>query len=172
MIRAARFSVATMAVLNHIGCPNLAVSMRLRGAGYHKYSVKPAELAMNNFNRHWFRHFFVAYSPGGILPLPFEIWLGFPEGFRTTPYQIGMVRSILVRACAPEWSYVERIAKDLESRITEDCTYLTENWMFGHWVRSCVSYVKWYWVVQADYSLPLSTLLDPLPNSSLRRQGL
>jgi len=33
-------------------------------------------------------------KPAGILPLPFEIWLGFPEGFRTTPYQIGMVRSI------------------------------------------------------------------------------
>ncbi|KAM7264133.1 hypothetical protein ACFE04_001816 [Oxalis oulophora] len=34
-----------------------------------------------------------------------------------------MVPSMLVRACAPEWSYVERIAKDLKSRITEDCAY-------------------------------------------------
>ncbi|KAM7265414.1 hypothetical protein ACFE04_003097 [Oxalis oulophora] len=37
MILAARFSVASMAVLNHIGCQNPAVSMRLRRAGYRKY---------------------------------------------------------------------------------------------------------------------------------------
>ncbi len=135
--------------------------MRLRGAGYRQYSVKP-EHAMKNLNRHWFRHFIVAYSPGGILPLPFEIWLGLDEAFLLTPYP----RS--------EWyavSLFEHVFRSgamlngsLESRITEDCAYLTDNWMFGHWVRSCVSYVKRYWVVivQADYSLPLSTFLFPL----------
>lgn len=28
-----------------------------------------------------FRHILVALSPGGIRPMPFSVWLGFPEGF-------------------------------------------------------------------------------------------
>nr|YP_009045808.1 orf134 [Batis maritima]AIC83411.1 orf134 [Batis maritima] len=79
MIRSAPFSVATMAVLNHIGCTSLQVSLRLRGAGFRRYSAKAGHFN-NNHNRHWYRHLIVAYSPGGKLPLPFYIWFGFTEG--------------------------------------------------------------------------------------------
>ncbi|KAL5830464.1 hypothetical protein ACOSQ3_019932 [Xanthoceras sorbifolium] len=109
---------------------------------------------MNNFNRHWFRHFYCSLLPSWYTTITVRDLAWFSRRLLPTPYQI-------IRACAPEWSYVKRIAKDFESRITEDCASLTENWMFGHWVYSCVSYVKWYRVVQADYSLPLSTFLDP-----------
>lgn len=92
MIRAATHALAWMPVLKSLGIPqSLQTSLRLRGAGYRRYCASASALNPK-FHRHWYRHILVAYSPEGILPLPFEIWLGFPEGFLVTPYQLGMVR--------------------------------------------------------------------------------
>lgn len=32
----------------------------------------------------------MAFSPGGIIPLPFPIWLGFPDGLVVNCYHLGM----------------------------------------------------------------------------------
>ena len=61
----------------------------------------------------------MAYSPGGKLPLPFSIWLGFTEGFLPSPYQMGMVKQLLIESCEPDWSYVERLATDHEAKLDE-----------------------------------------------------
>lgn len=37
----------------------------------------------------------MAFSPGGIIPLPFPIWLGFPDGLVVNCYHLGMVRYFL-----------------------------------------------------------------------------
>lgn len=75
MIRSAPFSVATMAVLNRIGCTSLQVYLRLRGAGFRRYSAKAGHFN-NNHNRHWYRHLIVAYSP---ILIPLLLIKGFPE---------------------------------------------------------------------------------------------
>lgn len=41
--------------------------------------------------------------------MPLSVWLGFPEGFLVSCYQIGMVRWMLVESCKPDWGYVERL---------------------------------------------------------------
>lgn len=67
-----------MPVLKSIGC---FPSFRFKEAGYRRYSSLAKE--MNNLNitdtgigTFWL----VAFSPGGIIPLPFPICLGFPDG--------------------------------------------------------------------------------------------
>lgn len=102
MLRAARHSVAWMPVCKNVGVSSIQVSMRLFGAGYRRYSSRPEHINPN-YNRHWFRHVLVALSPGGICPMPLEFWLGFPEGLVISPYQMGMVRQMLLDSCNPDW---------------------------------------------------------------------
>lgn len=77
-----------------------------------KYSAKP-EHASPHYNRHWYRHILVAFSPGGILPLPFQVWLWFPDEILITCYHIGMVPDMLLSSCSPDWGHAERFATDL-----------------------------------------------------------
>lgn len=114
-----------MPVMKQIGCDNIQTSLRLRGAGYRRYSCKPCHINPNN-NRHWFRHILVALSPGGIRPMPLSVWLGFPEGFLVSCYQIGMVRWMLVESCKPDWGYVERLIEDLSRQLDDDASFLVE----------------------------------------------
>lgn len=91
-----------MPLCRTLGLNSLRVSMRLRGSGYRRYSSRPEHINPYK-NRHGFRQILVAYSPGGIWPLPFDLWLGFPEGFLVCPYTIGMVRQMLLESCPPDW---------------------------------------------------------------------
>lgn len=61
----------------------------------------------------------MAFSPGGILPLPFQVWLGFPDGILITSYHMGMVRDMLVSSCSPDWGHVERFGTDLDLKLDE-----------------------------------------------------
>lgn len=90
-------------MLKYIGCDSLQTSLRLRGAGsgYRIYYAMPGHINPN-YNRHWFCNIFFAYSPGGIRPLPFSIWLGFPEGIINKLYHFGMIRAMLVESCRPD----------------------------------------------------------------------
>lgn len=100
MIRSLNHSCAWMPVLNMYNITCLRTSLRLRGASYRRYNATPISLN-KDFHRHWFRHILIAYSPGGIRPLPFRIWLGFPEGFIPSPYLIGKVKWMLFEFLAP-----------------------------------------------------------------------
>lgn len=77
MLRTARHAVAWMPVCKSVGVSSLQVSLRLRGAGYRRYSYRPENFSPY-YSRHWFRHVLVALSPSGIRPMPFEFWLGYP----------------------------------------------------------------------------------------------
>lgn len=79
MIRSARKAIAWMPVFRNLGLTSLQLSMRVREAGFRRYSAKPEHVSPH-YNRHRYRHILVAFSPGGILPLPFPVWLGFPDG--------------------------------------------------------------------------------------------
>lgn len=108
-----------MPVFRNLGLTSLQLSMRVREAGFRRYSAKPEHVSPH-YNRHWYRHILVAFSPGGILPLPFQVWLGFPDGILITCYHMGMVRDMLVSSCSPDWGHVERFATDLDLKLDED----------------------------------------------------
>lgn len=78
MLRAARHAIAWMPVSSSLGIDSIRVSLRLRGAGYRRYSSLPHHVNPN-FHRHWFRHILVAFSPGGMLPLPFPVVAWIPR---------------------------------------------------------------------------------------------
>lgn len=56
---------------------------------------------------------------GGKLALPFSIWLGFTEGFLPSPYQMGMVKQLLIKTYEPDWSYVKHLSTDYEVKLYE-----------------------------------------------------
>lgn len=114
-----------MPVFRNLGLTSLQLSMRVREAGFLRYSAKPEHVSPH-YNRHWYRRILVAFSPGGILPLPFQVWLGFPDGILITCYHMGMVRDMLVSSCSPDWGHVERFATDLDLKLDEDTGLLTE----------------------------------------------
>lgn len=140
---------------------------RLRGAGYKTYKKSPYSINQM-YNRHWFRHIIVAFSPSGILPLPLPFWLGFPEGILRTCYHMGMVRQFLYANCAPKWNSVEKISSDLQSVFdrsglgnVEEAEYLTEELTIKWWVKSMIEYVSWYSRMSVDLWQPVEVLLDP-----------
>lgn len=128
---------AWIPVCKSVGVPDLRTTLRLRGAGYRRYSSRPEHINPN-YNRHWFRHVLVAYSPGGITPLPFRLWLGFPSDFLVTLYQLEMVRQMLLESCSPDWDFMQRLASDLNKKLDEDAVLLTEKLELRYWVRSTV----------------------------------
>lgn len=86
--------------------------MRFKGAGYRRYSSLAKDFNPQ-YNRHWYRHVLVAFSPGGIIPLPFPIWLGFPDGLVVNCYHLGMVRYFLLESCRPDDKYLLSVRDDL-----------------------------------------------------------
>lgn len=93
--------------------------------------------------------------------IAFPFWLGFPEGQVRTCYQLGMVRQYLIEACAPENSYLHRIADDIDQKLSEDTGLLVEKLMIRYWVLSCCEYYCWYAKPSVDYSITIEQLLDP-----------
>lgn len=89
------------------------------------------------------------------------MWLGFPEGILVKPYQIGMVRQMLLESCSTDWAFVQRLVDDLNQQLDEDAVFLTEKLELQYWVRSCCEYVKWYARAETDFSITAEDLLDP-----------
>ena len=174
MIRSARHSVAWAAVFKHIGTNSYRVSLRMRGAGYHVFSRMPLDI-QPGVSRHWLRHTLVMFSPRGVLPLPFPLWLAFPTFVGVNCYHIGMVRARLVDSFSPNWAFIERLRDDLNVERTldgnpvvhgEEADYLVELWMFFPWVQSLSSYCSWYYQVARDYERPIEELPFPVYHSS------
>lgn len=159
MLRTTQHAVSWMPVCKSVGVKSLRVSLRLRGAGYRRYSSQPTSFHPH-YNRHWFRHVLVCFSPSGIAPYPFEFWLGFPEGFLPSPSQMGMVREMLLESCAPDWRHAERIAADIDA-LDDDTGLLIERKLMVSWAYSMIKYLDWYQRARFDYSVPISSLLDP-----------
>lgn len=81
-------------MFRNLGLTSLQLSMRVREAGFRRYSAKPEHVSPHS-NRNWYRHILVAFSLGGILPLPFQVWLGFPDGILKTCFHMGMCETCL-----------------------------------------------------------------------------
>ncbi|RWR97758.1 hypothetical protein CKAN_02721200 [Cinnamomum micranthum f. kanehirae] len=141
MLRSVTYPVAWMPVCKSVGVSSLRTSLRLRGAGYRRYSSQPHHFNPH-YNRHWFRHVLVCFSPHGIVPLPFKVWLGYPEGFLPSPSQVGMIREYLLKSCAPDWSYAQKIANDLDA-LDDDTGLLVESSMMVSWVKAMCKYIDW-----------------------------
>lgn len=160
MLRSARHAVAWMPVCQSVGVTSLRTSLRLRGAGFRRYSSRP-EHVNPNYNRHWFRHILITFSPGGITPLPFNLWLSFPEGFLVTPYHMGMVRQMLLESCSPDWDFMVRLVEDLDPQLDEDTLLFTETILLKQWMEFCLEYMKWYSKAKIYFSITAIDLLDP-----------
>ncbi|KAK4412107.1 hypothetical protein Salat_2965000 [Sesamum alatum] len=59
-------------------------------------------------------------AASSILPLPFQVWLRFPDGRLITCYHMGMVRDMLLSSCSPDWGHAERFATDFGLKLNED----------------------------------------------------
>jgi len=103
------------------------------------------------YNRHWYRHVLVAFSPGGIIPLLFPIWLGFPDGLVVNCYHLGMVRYFLLESCRPDDKYLLSVRDDFERKLTEEGDFYVERVMLRYWVESLVRYVRWYEEACCDF---------------------
>ena len=106
-------------MFRNLGLTSLQLSMRVRETGFIKYSSIPEHVSPH-YNRHWYYHILVAFSPGSILPLPFQVWLRFPDGRLITCYHMGMVRDMLLSSCSPDWGHAERFATDFGLKLNED----------------------------------------------------
>lgn len=52
--------------------------------------------------RRWRRHYLIQFYPGGVSPLPFSLWLGFPDRGILNCYELGMVIGYLLDALRPD----------------------------------------------------------------------
>lgn len=95
------------------------------------------------------------------MPLPFPFWLGFPEGQVITCYQLGMVRQYLLEACAPDTGFIDRLADDIQDKMSEDAGFLIEKLMLQYLVLSCLEYSFWYSKALVYYSITIDQLLEP-----------
>jgi hypothetical protein len=159
MLKTITHGVCWTQVCKTAGIDNVRVSLRLRGAGYRRYSSKPENVSPK-YSRHWFRHILVAYSQGGISPLPLPILFSIPDGFPVDCY-LGMVRFMLWESCQESLKPLEQVALSLESTYGEDICYLAEAKMLKSWLVSCQGYVQWHSRAAMDYSITIDNLLDP-----------
>lgn len=119
-------------------------------------------------------------TESGIIPLPIDLWLAFPDLGVLTPYQYGAVRYYILEAVKP------RDLDELSFSILSlfwvlDPVNMGER-IFTSLIREHLGYLKWYCTVLFDYSLPLSFLMKPpvsprkverkAEESSLMRYGL
>lgn len=99
------------------------------------------------------------FSPSGIHPLPFLLWLGWPDKGILNCYEIGVARQFIL----------ERVAlQDIDENSINQVRLFWENDdenMFERHLCSFVmlhlKYVRWYAGVILDYDLPLTDLLNP-----------
>jgi len=149
-------------VFSTLGC-SLVNSFRLKGGGYRVYSrIREDSRNVSIFqslSRRWRRHWVSMFSPSGIHPLPFELWLAFPEKGILSCYEKGVVRSFILERVEP---------RDIDEKSIEQVRAFWDNDpddMFERHLQSFVvlhlEYVRWYAGVILDYDLPLAELLNP-----------
>lgn len=142
MLRCVRHSIGWVPVMQSIGCDSLQISLRLRGAGYRRYS-KSANSFSPHYNRHGYRHVIIAYSPAGRIPLPFKVWLGWFDHFHPTCYQMGMIRYLLLESAKPDWRSADQLAQLYLDDKSGFLSQFVENHMLKHWLASLIRYQEW-----------------------------
>lgn len=46
-----------------------------------------------------------------------------------SPYQMGMIRCMLLESCCPGWDFATRLCSDLQSKLDEDAFFVLEHSM-------------------------------------------
>lgn len=133
---------------------SLQTSYRLRGGGYRVYTN-----AHKPKSKRWCRHWLLAHSPSGILPMPYELWLAFPEIGVLSPYQLGMVRHFIISKLEPK-SFNENEVDSLRAYYDGDDEGIMER-LLQQWMKMHLKYLHWYASSLFDYSLPLCSLFSP-----------
>lgn len=82
-------------------------------------------------------------------PLPFRLWLAFPEIGVLTCYQEGMVRGFLLKHFTPRFSD-DLVISELVRGFWHDQLLL------NNWIQSILPYGSWYYTVALD----LNTLVE------------
>ncbi|KAK4412078.1 putative mitochondrial protein [Sesamum alatum] len=154
------YSSLAVHTLKTLGC-KFSASFRLKGAGYRTLSrlgSKQGLLVFERLSRRWKRHWLSLYGPSGLVPLPLEVWLAYPEKGIINCYERGRVRQFLLEAVKP---------RDIDE---ESLSLLGFFWQ-GHeetkerflvsFVASHLRYLKWYYLAILDFELPLEYLLRP-----------
>ena len=114
--------------------------------------------------RHWYRHILVAFSPGGILPLPFPVWLGFPDWILIICYHI--YRSDARHACVFVFSGLGSCgALCHRSRFEARWGHrLADKKAFSR-VKACLAYCAWWYSTGRELTsqspLRVSLILQP-----------
>lgn len=163
------YSSLAASTFESLGC-SFTASFRLRGAGYRtlaKVDRSKPEKVFLRLSRRWRRHWLSLYSSSGLVPLPLDLWLAFPEKGCLTCYEVGVIRWYLIRSVAPK-------------PIDEESIALLRCFWYGHeevlerflssFVVSHLKYVKWYCDILFDYECHLGKILDaPVSASSINR---
>lgn len=138
---------------------SLINSFRLRGAGYRVFSRVRDGDAMMHLSRRWKRHWLALHTGSGIRPLPFLLWLAFPEMGVLNCYQIGMVRDRILEYIRPK-DLDEKSFSDLYLFWEPDSHALIET-LLHPVVKQHLEYVVWYARQVQDLSSFSEDLLHP-----------
>jgi hypothetical protein len=146
-------------------------TFRLKGAGYRvlaRVDRSQPEKVFDRLSRRWKRHWLSTHSSCGVRPLPFKLWLAFPEKGGLTCYEIGMVRELLLRTTKP---------RDID----ENSISLVREFWHGHedtferflssFVDSYLKSLKRYYRHLLDPYQPIEDLLN-VPESPCRLERM
>lgn len=159
MLNSLRYTSSVAAILQ-LRVSSLGVSMRLRGESYRRYNACPGSLHPT-YNRNWYRHMVIFFSPRGLSSLPFSLWLSFPDYVPVHPNLFGAAYFYLVKSCKPDWESVDKTALSLYSR-DDDLRLFIEKDSLGFWMEAACAYTEWYCRVVDQYgTVDVEELLDP-----------
>ncbi|CAK9143602.1 unnamed protein product [Ilex paraguariensis] len=128
----------------------------------------------------WKRHWLTLYSGSGICPLPFKLWLAFPERGILTCYEEGAVRAFILERVAPR-DLDEESFSQLRLFWINDEEMMLER-LLQSYLKLHLEYLHWYAKVILDFSISLEDLMKPpiaprrivrvSDESTLKRYGL
>jgi hypothetical protein len=149
-------------VFKKLGC-SFQNTFRLKGGGYRVYSRIRLHNTQNinifrSLSRRWRRHWLTMYSPSGVIPLSFELWLAYPEKGYLTCYEIGQLRYFILELVKPR-DIDETSIQELRL-FWKDAEELMEMHLLS-FIDLHLSYLKWYALALFDYDLPLAKLISP-----------
>lgn len=160
------YSNLAVSTFRTLGC-GFTASFRLRGAGYRVLSRIDSSAPQKVFSRlskRWKRHWLSLYTPTGLIPLPLELWLSFPEKGGLTCYERGMVRFSHLNCNSPR--PIDERSVSLVRLFWRGQEETFER-LLVTFIQSHLKHLYWYCSVLFDYEKPLDYLLSP-PVSSRR----
>lgn len=67
-----------------------------------RVDLKEGSQVFERLSRRWKRHWLSLYGPSGLVPLPLEVWLAYPDKGILNCYERGRVRQFLLEAVKPK----------------------------------------------------------------------